>query len=467
MFLATAAAAVFAVKKGHANLLADATTPATKDLTRLQHHHVYPPAHHGSHITPLRKSGASPSSTTSYDERMMKADAGILSPSGSRTTSYDERGAKMKADVSISSVVASDDPSGQRAAAEEQEGVSTIGRLKSSRKTAVQEEDVSILFMISFSAEQQSSVCASGYIDCDNGKVRGTDQSCKDGCNGDCCVGGERRGYYYACETFTGKVCKDGSCNGPEACGSQSSTPLIVVNSCKGHRACHTTYFPVAINSCKGVFACDGVNSKGNITNSCNGEQTCLSCGGEVGYVSDSCNGKRSCLDLGFKGKIGNIKNSCNSEEACVRGGAGDNHNGVQSSIVSGGMENSCNAYKACYGAGRVQYVCTQWQGYYGQCSSGYFKGAGISTKLSSCCNVEKECYDATEDTLPTQCRGSLPPTSKVCTARRNAINENIYLLMSKMKISFLPILLFFLLFLLFKPLLTPEPKSYFRITHL
>ena len=73
LFLATTAA-VFSVKKqGHANSLADAT-PATEDLTRLQHHHFDPPGHHGSHITPPRKSGAS------YDERMMKADAGILSP---------------------------------------------------------------------------------------------------------------------------------------------------------------------------------------------------------------------------------------------------------------------------------------------------------------------------------------------------------------------------------------------------
>jgi hypothetical protein len=405
LFLATTTA-VFSVKKqGHANSLADAT-PATEDLTRLQHHHFDPPGHHGSHITPPRKSGAS------YDERMMKADAGILSPSETSTTSYDERGARMKADASILlSVMASDDPSEQRAAAEEgQEEVATIGSHKTSRKTVVQEEDVSI-FMPSSSAGQQSSVCTSGYIDCDNGKVRGTDQSCKDACNGDCCVGGEwfsGSPYYHACEFFTGKVCKDGSCNGSEACGYQS-TPLIVVNSCKGHRSCHSTNFPVAMNSCKGVRACQSVNSTENITNSCNGEFACIFLGyngGEVGYVSDSCNGKMSCWVLGGNyGKVGNIKNSCNSDEACDGGGEGG--------FISGGIENSCNAYKACYGAGQVRYVCTTYEDDNWECASGYIKGAGISTKLSSCCNGEKECYEKTEITLPAQC--------KVCTRRMDA----------------------------------------------
>ncbi len=53
-----------------------------------------------------------------------------------------------------------------------------------------------------------SQVCTAGYLDCHG--------DCKSTCQGQCCVGTS------ACLGFTGRICKDGSCNGDYACFRES-----------------------------------------------------------------------------------------------------------------------------------------------------------------------------------------------------------------------------------------------------
>ncbi len=118
-------------------------------------------------------------------------------------------------------------------------------------------------------------------------------------CDGDCCVG------YYACQRFTGKVCKDGSCTGSMAC--RFATIPFVVNSCKGG------YYGACYKAGSG-------GSVGNIVNSCHGRSACEQVGykGVAGNIQDSCKGERSCFDAGAKGgSIGGITASCDHLQAC------------------------------------------------------------------------------------------------------------------------------------------------------
>ena len=122
----------------------------------------------------------------------------------------------------------------------------------------MQEADVSI-FMSSSSSSQQQSTCTAGFVDCKDGFLASdSKKSCKDACgkNKKCCVddGGDD-----ACVGFTGKVCKDGSCNGYKAC--ENANISSVVNSCVGRSAC--------------VKAGYLGGSIGNIVDSCKYEAAC------------------------------------------------------------------------------------------------------------------------------------------------------------------------------------------------
>jgi len=59
---------------------------------------------------------------------------------------------------------------------------------------------------IKLSVSASAKACPSGCVDCINGISNGTNTTCTVAYLGKCCVGGS------ACNQFTGKVCKDGSC---------------------------------------------------------------------------------------------------------------------------------------------------------------------------------------------------------------------------------------------------------------
>ena len=172
---------------------------------------------------------------------------------------------------------------------------------------------------------QTSTACTAGYVDCDDGLVRGSGQTCYDACGPNCCGPS-----YEACRNFTGKVCKDGSCVGELAC--KSATIPLVLDSCKGYHACYNAGF---VNS-----------TVGNMTSSCKGRRSCSRLGnnGVVGNIDNSCLDERSCLSLGESGKVGNVQNSCNSTFSC-------GYAGSQGGIV-GNIQDSCFGVKSCYKVG-------------------------------------------------------------------------------------------------------------------
>ena len=188
-------------------------------------------------------------------------------------------------------------------------------------------------------------VCgAAGSVDCDKGFVLGDPTtSCETACAGACCVGTD------ACTGFTGKVCKDGSCDGIKAC--QDSTIPWVVNSCKGSR-----------------YACFLLGNVGNIVNSCQGTYACNAMGrdqnsiycpfgpGTVGEIRDSCIGNHACSWMSYNGgTVGHVINSCRAKKACqyVANKGFYPHLSDQGDIV-----NLCNGYKCCFNADVLPAVC-------------------------------------------------------------------------------------------------------------
>lgn len=182
-------------------------------------------------------------------------------------------------------------------------------------------------------------LCAD-YVNCDNGFVSGdSSTTCAAACGGNCCVGG------FACGEFTGKVCKDGSCTGSNACFG-ANIPWVK-NSCKG-----------------GNFACDKAGNFG--VN-----------GGSVGTMINSCIGLYSCPYMGYNGVGGNLLDSCVGEKSCYWAGSN------QGSI--GSITSSCTGFKACYKAGRDA-------------------ASAIASNMNNCCNTDNECAMNSEATLPAIC---------------------------------------------------------------
>ena len=52
-----------------------------------------------------------------------------------------------------------------------------------------------------------AKLCNAGYVDCVSGFVRGSGITCVQACGSGCCQASK------ACNSFTGLLCKDGSCN--------------------------------------------------------------------------------------------------------------------------------------------------------------------------------------------------------------------------------------------------------------
>ncbi len=182
-------------------------------------------------------------------------------------------------------------------------------------------------------AQAVYSTCTAGFVECEDGILVSDDTTtCFADCDGNCCT-------YYdlndnpvdACVGFTGKVCKDGSCNGFNASCNKKATIPSVVNSCKDYGACRFAggyggSIKSMVDSCIGIYACHGAayygGTIGNIIGSCFGEYyTCMSAVmtyGSIGDITESCMGYIACDDIGqVYGKVGNIVKSCLGESAC------------------------------------------------------------------------------------------------------------------------------------------------------
>lgn len=191
--------------------------------------------------------------------------------------------------------------------------------------TAVADGAAAAVMTISASAP----TCAEGFLQCFDGKVRGTSIPCTTSCAGKCCVGTD------ACSRFTGNVCKDGSCSGTKACW-YANIPYVV-KSCKAIRACNSAGFEGTV---------------GVIVNSCNFENSCAYAGeegGKAGDIQNSCAAKKACYCAGTQtsGGIGEINTSCNAYKACYKAGAGYTTAG----IITSDLVNCCNTESVCKNA--------------------------------------------------------------------------------------------------------------------
>jgi hypothetical protein len=253
--------------------------------------------------------------------------------------------------------------------------------------------------------------CTSDYVTCTNGYTDPPSNTitCATACGPSCCIDED------ACKYFTGKVCKDGSCNGDFSCyeahidfvvnsckgdescanvGDDGGTVGIIVNSCSYGAACEYLGYAGTVgyvkDSCNEYKACAKlgyIGTVGNIKGSCNGYEACKNVagmsGGSTGYLTSSCNGKRACTNLGYYGTAGNVKDSCNSDYSC-KGVAFD----IGGSI--GDILSSCNNESACKNAG-------------------YDVNSDIFSSLNNCCSTTvSECEGASEATLPAQCKGAV-----------------------------------------------------------
>ena len=264
-----------------------------------------------------------------------------------------------------------------------------------------------------------ASTCdADKIVTCVNGfdvNSPGGATTCFESCAGDCCSYGDQN----ACIGFTGKVCKDGSCNGAEACRS-ANIPLVV-NSCIGYNACVLAgsdggSIGNVNGSCNGERACAWLGSYngqvGNVINSCHGGQACISTaskGGTIGSITNSCYGFNACPNLGDTyGDVGNLLNSCNGKGACewaaVYGGSID------------GMTGSCSDNYACYDLGgrkgKVGFVTDSCTGENSCMDAGFERGSIGS--ISQSCTAENACLYAGSK------RGSIGSISQSCKAENS-----------------------------------------------
>ena len=134
-------------------------------------------------------------------------------------------------------VTASDDSSLSLSAADD--AISLLGESNAKEDVVVTDAESLTSSRV---LQADAPTCTAGYVDCVKGIVRGTSISCTEECDGKCCVG------YVACKNFTGKVCKDESCNADRAC--LYATIPFVVNSCKDYEACTSARISSSLNNC-------------------------------------------------------------------------------------------------------------------------------------------------------------------------------------------------------------------------
>ncbi|EJK76822.1 hypothetical protein THAOC_01394 [Thalassiosira oceanica] len=178
-----------------------------------------------------------------------------------------------------------------------------------------------------------------GFVDCVDGYVRDDEGVTSQACDGNCCVGS------LACKYFTGRVAKDGSCDGNYACRYSriddvvraqvvledscyaTSAQSITDSSCTGEQACPflsslngDEKSNVSDGSCVGRFACYDAGTAGvlgpSISASCIGVNSCSFAGryGSVGDLVGSCNSDSACEDMGRYVSVGNVMNGCNGD---------------------------------------------------------------------------------------------------------------------------------------------------------
>jgi hypothetical protein len=127
------------------------------------------------------------------------------------------------------------------------------------------------------------------YVEFSNGVITNGET-----CGVDCCYV-DFEADISPCFEFTGKVAKDGSCNGNQAC-SFANIPIVSGGSCVGQNACSaTTADRVIGGSCVGLLACDSMTATTVSEGSCVGEEACFNLNSATALSAGSCVGDRVC----------------------------------------------------------------------------------------------------------------------------------------------------------------------------
>jgi len=189
----------------------------------------------------------------------------------------------------------------------------------------------------------KNNICVQVPVDCVDGDEVGTGLTCTEACDGQCCA---ESSTISACSGFTGRIHRDGSCTGFEAC-VDATIDEVKGPSCTGWEACKNGKFSLVKESCNGKDACRGIRATsivdGTITEMTNDKQCsrghyidngeCSPCNagelGTNGVTCESCSAGTYNENLGqtvckpcpldtFSNKIGSTSRSnCNS---CPRG---------------------------------------------------------------------------------------------------------------------------------------------------
>ena len=317
-------------------------------------------------------------------------------------------------------------------------------------------DDISIL------AQAAPSKCTAGFVDCKDGYLASDNTTtCYDKCAGDCCKGYYNGTIYDDCFGFTGKVCKDGSCNGEGTC--VNATIPSVVNSCKGKFTCYKAGYDRGliksmVDSCHGEYACSYAaqtkgfigdligscngfgacyyiaadrGSIGKMTNSCIGKLACSYAARYSGFISSisgSCIGKESCSFLGYDdGTVGVVSNACTGTYSCFDGASyGGSTKSITNSCTDnfsctnlgknaskvGDVKDSCKGYASCFslsgGKGSsVGSISTSCNADFACFIAGNGTASAITSNLKNCCNTASACEYATQAKLSAQCKKS------------------------------------------------------------
>jgi len=182
------------------------------------------------------------------------------------------------------------------------------------------------------SNQPSESQCPQGFVTYVDGVVAEGE-----GCGDNCCIGGSFFGNTFeACEGFTGRVCRDGSCNGINSC-RDAEVDTVSGSSCSGTGACRSARsVEISDQSCQGQAACRSLGNRDDA----DGFKVTLITGG-------SCSGEDSCRNAIVESVL---EGSCVGENSCkastivqVSGGSCDGDNACRNAILDVVSGSCCN----------------------------------------------------------------------------------------------------------------------------
>jgi len=295
-------------------------------------------------------------------------------------------------------------------------------------KNAVLEPDAGILSSFrELSMSRDDDPCrGAGFVLCVDGEElddegNQTGKSCVEACAGECCIAGDL--LPGVCTGTTGRICRDGSCNGSNACRFADAGSNYIVNSCQGDFACYVNppntqgylrFHGNVIDSCQGEEVCqayfyrrydlttDVVFSK-TITSSCNGDGACGASDSSLrfnDYVINSCNGITACSFTGaeyyFCGEY-ETNDYYQANDGYYQPQTDDyntNNCDEELGLFNGTLSCSCNGNYSCSGSDKpmtfakdLTYSCNGYNSCVGNSESITLNGA-----LFKSCNGNRTC---------------------------------------------------------------------------